>query len=158
MEEQDFIAFMKQAKKPSGTINGYANSVRIFEAFLRSHQKGAQLEEAKPGDLRAFVRWAEANNENTYRHLFGIRTYYEYKRLANMKKSSWELMELIQNETRKLSEFPKADRDSIQKLSFILLIDPLEYTGDSLNCLLTAGLSLLQEVKLRFYYFSLACG
>jgi hypothetical protein len=119
MEEQDFIAFMKQAKKPSGTINSYANSVRIFEAFLKSHQKGVQLEEAKPGDLRAFVHWAEANNENTYRHLFGIRTYYEYKRLANMKKSSWELMELIQNETRKLSEFPKVDRDSVQKLSAI---------------------------------------
>ena len=119
MEEDSFIAFMKQAKKPSGTINGYVNSVRIFEDFLQSHQKGVQLEETGPGDLKAFVDWAEANNENTYRHLFAIRTYYEYKQLTEMKKSSWELMEFIQNETRKLGEFPKVDQDSVKKLSAI---------------------------------------
>ena len=119
MEEDSFIAFMKQAKKPSGTITGYVNSVRIFEDFLQSHQKGVQLEETGPGDLKAFVDWAEANNENTYRHLFAIRTYYEYKQLTEMKKSSWELMEFIQNETRKLGEFPKVDQDSVKKLSAI---------------------------------------
>lgn len=119
MGKDDFIAFMKQAKKPSGTINGYVNSVRIFEDFLQSRRKGVQLEQADPGDLRAFVDWAAANNENAYRHLWGIRTYYEYKRLTNMEKSSRELMEFIQNETRKLSEFPKVDQDSVKKLSAI---------------------------------------
>ena len=119
MAKDDFIAFMKQAKKPSGTINGYVNSVRIFEDFLQSRRKGVQLEQADPGDLRAFVDWAAANNENAYRHLWGIRAYYEYKRLTNMEKSSRELMEFIQNETRKLSEFPKVDQDSVKKLSAI---------------------------------------
>ena len=119
MEKDNFIAFMKQADKPSGTINGYVNSVRTFEDFLQSRQKGAQLEEADPGDLRAFVAWATANSENAYRHLLGIRTYYECKRLRNMAKSSWELMEFVQNETRKLSEFPKVDQDSVKKLSAI---------------------------------------
>jgi len=117
MEKDDFIAFMKQAKKPSGTTNSYVNSVRIFENFLQSHQNGVQLEEADPGDLRAFVDWAAASNEDAYRHLWGIRMYYEYKRLTNMEKSSRELMEFIQNETRKLSEFPKVDQDSVKKLS-----------------------------------------
>jgi hypothetical protein len=117
MEKDNFIAFMRQAKKPAGTINGYVNSVRIFEEFLQSHREGVQLEEANPGDLRAFVDWAEANNQNAYRHLFGVRTYYEYKQLANMKKSSWELMEFVQNETRKLRDFPKVDQDSARKLS-----------------------------------------
>ena len=88
MEEDNFIAFMKQAKKPSGTINGYVKSVRIFEDFLQSHRKGVQLEESKPGDLRAFADWAAASNENAYRHLWGIRTYYQYRRLINMEKSS----------------------------------------------------------------------
>jgi len=119
MEEDNFIAFMKQAKKPSGTINGYVKSVRIFEDFLQSHQKGIQLEETEPGNLRAFVDWAAANNENAYRHLWGIRTYYGYKRLTNMEKSSRELMAFVQNETRKLREFPKVDQDSVKKLSAI---------------------------------------
>jgi hypothetical protein len=119
MEKGDFIAFMRQAKKPSGTINGYVNSVRIFEEFLQSHRDGIQLEETNPGDLRAFVDWSQANNENVYRHLFGVRTYYEYKGLTDMKKSSWELMEFVQNETRKLGEFPKVDQDSVKKLSAI---------------------------------------
>ena len=119
MEEDNFIAFMKQAKKPSGTINGYVKSVRIFEDFLQSHQKGIQLEETEPGNLRAFVDWAAANNENAYRHLWGIRTYYGYKRLTNMEKSSSELMEFIQNDTRKLREFPRVDQDGVKKLSAI---------------------------------------
>jgi len=119
MQEDSFIAFMKQAKKPSGTINGYLNSVRMFEDFLQTHRKGVQLEETNPGDLRAFVDWAVANNENAYRHLWGIKTYYEYKRLTDMGKSSQELMEFIQNETRKLSEFPRVDQDSVKKLSAI---------------------------------------
>jgi hypothetical protein len=119
MEEDNFIAFTKQAKKPSGTINRYVNSVRLLEDFLQSHQKGVQLEEVGPGDLRAFADWTAANNENAYRHLLAIRTYYEYKRLTNMEKSSWELMEFIQNETRRLGEFPKVDQDSVKKLSAI---------------------------------------
>jgi hypothetical protein len=119
MEEENFIAFMKQAKKPSGTINGYAKSVRIFEDFLQSHRRGVGLHEANPEDLRAFVHWAAASNQNAYRHLFAVRTYYEYKRLTNMKNSSWELMEFIQNETRKLREFPKVNQSSVKKLSAI---------------------------------------
>jgi len=110
---------MKQAKKPSGTINGYAKSVRIFEEFLQSHGRGVRLHEANPEDLRAFADWSAASNQNAYRHLLAVRTYYEYKGLADMKKSSWELMEFIQNETRKLREFPKADQDSVMKLSTI---------------------------------------
>ena len=119
MEKDAFIAFMKRAKKPSGTINDYVNSVRTFEEFLRSHRKGVQLEDTDPGDLKAFADWAVANNKNSYRYLWGIRTYYEHRRLTNMGKSSWELMELIQNETRKLSEFPNVDQDSVKKLAAI---------------------------------------
>ena len=119
MENDAFVAYMRQAKKPSGTINDYVNSVRIFEEFLRSHQRGGRLEDADPGDLKAFADWAVANNKNAYRYLWGIRTYYEYKRLTNMGRSCWELMELIQNETRKLSEFPKVSQDSVKKLSAI---------------------------------------
>ena len=119
MEEDSFIAFMKQAKKPSGTINGYAKSVRIFEEFLQSHRRRVGLHEANPEDLRAFVDWAAANNQNAYRHLWAIRTYYEYKKLADMEKSSWEFMEFIQNETRRLGEFPKVDQDTVKKLSAI---------------------------------------
>jgi site-specific recombinase XerD len=119
MQEDSLIAFMKQANKPSGTINSYLNSVRMFENFLQTHRKGVQLEKTNPGDLRAFVDWAAANNENAYRHLWGIKTYYEYKRLTDMGKSSQELMEFIQNETRKLSEFLKVDKGSVKKLSAI---------------------------------------
>ncbi len=36
-----------------------------------------------------------------------------------MKNSSWELMEFIQNETRKLREFPKVNQSSVKKLSAI---------------------------------------
>ena len=119
MEKGNFIAFMKQAKKPSGTINGYTKPVNIFEEFLQSHRRGVRLHEANPEDLRAFVDWAAASNRNAYRHLLAARTDYEYKRLADMKKSSWESMEFIQNETRRLREFPKVDQDSVKKLSAI---------------------------------------
>lgn len=119
MEKDNFIAFMKQAKKPPRTISDYVNSVRTFEEFLQSDRNGIQLERTDVGDLRAFVDWAAATNRNAYRYLCGIKMYYGYKRLTKMEKSSWELMEFIQNETRKLSEFPKVDKDGVRKLSTI---------------------------------------
>jgi hypothetical protein len=119
MDEEKFIAFMKQVKKSSGTITGYVNSVKVYEDFLHTHRKISRLEEAKPEDLKAFVGWGRANNENVYRHLWGIRMYYEYQQLKSMEKTSREWMEYVQNETRKLREFPKVDLDSVKKLSAI---------------------------------------
>jgi hypothetical protein len=45
--------------------------------------------------------------------------YYEFKQLESMEKTSREWMEYVQNETRKLREFPKVDLDSVKKLSAI---------------------------------------
>jgi hypothetical protein len=140
MEKGDFIAFMKQTRKPSGTISDYVRSVGIFEDFLQSQRRGVRLEETGHGDLRAFADWAAANNKNPYRYLWGIKAYYGYKGLTNMEKSSWELMEFIQNETRKLSEFPRVDQDSVKKLSAIGI--------STVNQLLRRGSTLEQRQAL----------
>ena len=45
--------------------------------------------------------------------------YYQFEQLVTMENTASELMEYIQNETRKLGEFPKVDQDTLLKLSKI---------------------------------------
>ena len=119
MDTESFIAFMKKARKPAGTIRGYVNSVELYEKYLQTHKRGRNPDKATPNDLREFVVWGMEELDNVYRHLWGIRTYYEYLQNEEMEKTAWEWMEYVQNETRKLREFPKVDRDSVMKLSSI---------------------------------------
>jgi hypothetical protein len=119
MEKEKFRSFMKQARKPAGTINSYIKSVEFYAEFLQLHRQIRTPDEAKPVDLKEFVSWGVKQGENVYRHLWGIRMYYEFKQHEAMEKTAREWMEYIQNETRKLSEFPKVDQSSIKKLSAI---------------------------------------
>jgi hypothetical protein len=119
MDEKKFRAFMEKAKKPAGTINGYIKSINIYADFLQSRQPGSTPDEAKPPDIKEFVSWAAQRGENAYRHLWGIRAYYQFMHYSNMENTASEWMEYIQNETRKLGEFPKIDQESVRKLSKI---------------------------------------
>ena len=119
MDTESFMAFMKRTRKPAGTIKGYVNSVDLYEKYLQTHEPVRNLDEATPNDLREFVVWGMEELDNVYRHLWGIRTYYEYLQKDEMEKTAWEWMEYVQNETRKLREFPKVDRNSVKKLSSI---------------------------------------
>ena len=119
MNTENFRAFMNQAKKPTGTINSYIKSVVFYADFLQSQRQIKTPDEAKPMDLREFVSWGVKQGENVYRHLWGIRMYYEFKQREAMEKTAREWMEYLQNETRKLGEFPKVDQSSVKKLSAI---------------------------------------
>jgi hypothetical protein len=117
VDEDKFTTYMKQTKKPPPTIKGYINSVKLYEDFLQNHQRVNRLEDSQPEDLKAFVDWGTQKGENVYRHFWGIRMYYEFIQRPNMDKKVREWMEYLQNETRKLKEFPKVDPDSVKKLS-----------------------------------------
>ncbi len=119
MNEEKFTAFMKQARKPPGTIKGYINSVKVFEGFLNTYGQGKKLDEATPKDLKDFVSWGIKELDNVYRCLWGVRAYYGCTNFVEMENTSSALMESVQNETRKLSAFLKVDRDTVDKLSLI---------------------------------------
>jgi site-specific recombinase XerD len=108
---------MKQAKKSPATISAYINSVKLFEDFLQKHETINNLDEALPDNLKAFVDWGIDKGENVYRHFWGIRMYYEFIQRPGMDDKIREWMEYLQNETRKLREFPNVDRNAIKKLS-----------------------------------------
>jgi hypothetical protein len=119
MYEEEFKAFMKKEKKNERTINSYVKSVKYYEQYLISYKRGKDLAEANPKDLKNFVAWGTVEGENVYRHLWGIRMYYIFIQCEEMENTNRELMEFVQNETRKLREFPNVDRDSVKKLSSI---------------------------------------
>jgi Domain of unknown function (DUF4332) len=119
MEEEQFRQFMEKTKKPAATINSYINSVNFYADYLHSHRQIHTPDEARPVDLQAFVSWGTENGENVYRHLWGLRTYYEFLQHSTMVNTANERMEYLQNETRKLSEFPDVDRESIKRLSAV---------------------------------------
>lgn len=117
MDKDGFKAYLKKQKKSVNAINSYLKSLEFFANFLQSHQKISTPDEASPIDIREFVRWGIALGENVYRHFWGIRSYYMFKELTTLERTSSEWMEYIQNETRKLREFPKVDQDCVKKLS-----------------------------------------
>lgn len=117
MDEMQFRTFMQEAKKPAKTIESYINSVKFYASFLQSRQPIKTFDQAQPSDIKEFVSWAAEQGENTYRHLWGIRMYYQFTQSVSMENTTSECMEYIQNETRKLGEFPQVDRESVQKLS-----------------------------------------
>lgn len=117
MDEGKFREYLKRRKKPSGTINGYVKSVGFYSDFLQSQAQARTPDDAKPSDLEGFVTWGSEGGENVYRHLWGIRTYYEFIQNEVMELTAGEWMEYIQNDTRKLKEFPGVDRDCVKKLS-----------------------------------------
>lgn len=117
MDEGKFREFMKRKKKPAGTINGYVKSVEFYAGFLQTQLQVKTPDDAVPPDLEQFVTWGSEGGENVYRHLWGIRTYYEFIKNEDMEMTACEWMEYIQNETRKLREFPGVERDCVKKLS-----------------------------------------
>lgn len=119
MDEEKFREFMKQAKKPVRTIDGYVKSVEFYAVFLQSQQQVNSPDDAKPTDLEKFIIWGSREGENIYRHLWGIRTYYEFIQHEDMEMRVNEWMEYLQNETRKLGEFLKVNKDSVKKLSAV---------------------------------------
>ena len=119
MDETQFRSFMQQAKKPARTIEAYINSVNFYAGFLQSRQPMNTPDQAQPPDIKEFVSWAVDKGENAYRHLWGIRTYYQFMQSESLENTASECMEYIQNETRKLGEFPQVDRDCVLKLSKI---------------------------------------
>lgn len=148
MDEKQFIAYMQRANKPIGTINSYIKSVKFYTDFLQSQLKIITLYEAKPNDIKEFVKWATERGENVYRHLWGIRMYYQFEQLVIMENTASELMEYIQNDTRKLGEFPQVDQDGVRKLSKIGIstVNQLLKAGNSQEKL--SSISKLSSVSL----------
>jgi hypothetical protein len=119
MNEEEFIDFMKKTKKPTRTIEGYAMSVKVYENYLLTHKQVKSPDEASSDDLKDFVMWGIEELDNVYRHLWGVRMYYEFIQSEGMEKTAREWMEFLQNENRKLREFPNVDRDSVKDLSAV---------------------------------------
>jgi hypothetical protein len=117
MDKEAFLVYMKENKKPPNTIKSYLNSLEFYVGYLRSQRQINSPEEAGPDDIKEFVAWGTAKGENVYRHFWGIKLYYHFKKLYKLEMTAWEWMEYVQNETRKLREFPQVDRDSVNKLS-----------------------------------------
>ena len=119
MQEEDFLVYLKKAKKSETTSRGYLNSVRLYEEYLQSYKDHTNPANATQQDIRGFIHWGLEKGENVYRHLWGIRAYYWFLQLDEMANTACEQMEFIQNETRRLSEFPKVDPQAITQLASV---------------------------------------
>lgn len=140
METEKFSCYMKQSKKPAKSIQSYVRSLEFYADFLRANRQIDSPDGASPGDLTAFVNWGVQAGENVYRHLWGIRSYYEFIQRTTMEMKVREWMEYLQNETRKLGEFPKVDKNSVKKLSAVGI--------KTVNQLLRAGYSHEKQAAL----------
>jgi hypothetical protein len=114
MNKEKFVAFMKANKKP---IKHYLGHVRTFEVYLASHKGGKDVDDATPEDLKGFAAWGMDESINVYRHMWGIRNYYESVPNENMICSAREVMEMVKMDTRKLKEFPDVDRECVDNLA-----------------------------------------
>jgi hypothetical protein len=119
MNDKEFRLFLKQKKKQERTINSYINSVKVLEDFIKTQGRDKKLGDVNPKDIRDFVSWGTKVLKNVYRCLWGIRAYYQFLQLDELEYTASELMEYVQNETRLLREFPKTDRDAVDKLALI---------------------------------------
>ena len=122
MDIENFKAFMKKSGKPEHTIRRYINSLNTYENFLKTRQGTINLEGATPNDLKEFVDWGIAELDNVYKDLWGIRMVYGFTQNEIMEMEATKWMAYVQNESRKLNEFPEVNRDDIQKLSSIGII------------------------------------
>lgn len=119
MNEGKFKSFLKQNKKSERTINSYINSVKILEDFLGTHGRKKTLDEAIPDDISAFFSWGKEELHNVYRTFWGIKAYYQFTQATELENTVSELMEYSQNESRLLREFPKTDREAVDKLASV---------------------------------------
>lgn len=117
MDKDGFKSYLKKQNKSENSINSYLKSLEFYANFLQTHQKISTPDEASPIDIKEFVRWGTALGENVYRLFWGIRSYYMFREQVTLERTVSEWMEYIQNETRKLREFPKVDQDCLKKLS-----------------------------------------
>ena len=65
------------------------------------------------------MKWNLERRRKVYRHLWGIRMYYQFIQAEVMEMTINEWMDYILNETRKLREFPKVDKEGEKKLPAI---------------------------------------
>jgi hypothetical protein len=117
MNEERFITFMIANKKPEGNIKHYLEHVRAFEEYLASHKGGKDVDDATAEDLKSFAIWGVEESINVYRHMWGIRNYYQSVPNENMVCASREVMEMVKMDTRKLKEFPGVDMVCVDKLA-----------------------------------------
>jgi hypothetical protein len=119
VKEKEFIDFLKAEKKPAATIRSYVKTAKIFETYLLENKQINDLEDATPRDLADYVAWGRQGTDNMYRALWGVKAYYQSRQNEEMWFSTIEEMEFLQNEVRKLGEFPGVDRTAVQKLKSI---------------------------------------
>lgn len=86
MDIEAFKAYLKKNKKSAETIQGYVKSLEFFVNFLKSNRQINSPDKASPIDLEEFVNWRTALSENVYMRCWGIRMYYEFKKLDRMEK------------------------------------------------------------------------
>jgi len=119
MNESDFIAFLEAVKKPTNTIQSYIKTAKIFKMFLLKNKQVDNLDDATPQDMADYVAWGRQERDDLYRQLWGVKAYYQSRQNEEMWFSTIEEMEKLQNEVRKLGEFPGIDRMAVQKLKAI---------------------------------------
>jgi site-specific recombinase XerD len=122
MDIENFKAFTKKSGNPDHTIRRYINSIHTYSNFLQTSKGIKNPDKATSNDLKEFVNWGIEELDNVYQDLWGIRMYYQFKNEEEMEMAAIMWMAYTQNETRKLKEFPKVDRDDIEKLSSIGII------------------------------------
>jgi hypothetical protein len=122
MDIENFKVFMKKSGKPEHTINRYINSLITYENFLVTKMGITHPEKATLNDLKEFVKWGLDNRDNVYQDIWGIRMYSIFTQNGVMEMEATKWMAYVQNESRKLTEFPKINRGDIEKLASIGII------------------------------------
>ena len=78
MDREGFVNFLRKKKKSARTVADYVNRVQQYEAFLREHKNGRNIEGSRKRDLHDFERWGEQQKLKINRYLWGIKEYYSF--------------------------------------------------------------------------------
>ena len=122
MDTENFKMFMKKSGKPEHTIRRYINSINTYENFLITKMGISNPGKAASSDLKEFVKWGIEKLDNLYQDLRGVKMYYIFTQNGEMEMEATKWMAYVQNESRKLTEFPKVNRGDIKKLASIGII------------------------------------
>ena len=118
LREEEFQNFLIKEKKPKNTIISYINRTRVFENYLKE-KKNKGLEDVNKADLEDFILWGKDNELNVYQYFWGIRSYYHFISNEDIGYEIGFLMQLLQLEKFKLSNFLNINKEYIKMLSKI---------------------------------------
>jgi hypothetical protein len=110
VDEEAFRAFLKRGGRSESVAGRCVRATQEFAAYLQA-QRGRQLDEAGPEDLKAFVGWIEREPKASAKGpLWALRYYFQFAGKGEMERLASRLrQERIETKPAPLKGFPGVD-------------------------------------------------